>query len=120
MGYAEPTTEELLQILADSPNTDPVEEDPWGDTRLPRCEAAGPHGDCHRERGHQDGAWPAMRHVTFDRGHYDDWPVGWTAPEERLATVLHSSFGRHVGGSEDFQAGFAAALSLVRSVLKPS
>lgn len=122
----DPTTlsaHDLTAYLAALADTDP-NADTWGDNDKPQCGAWGPHGECHRKAGHLDGAWAINLHVTFDRDHYDDWPVGWRSSENRMKTVLDPTFGQHVLDgtavvSDDFRAGFKAALDLMRGVLTP-
>ena len=108
-----PTSDQLLAIIADAdPNAD---ENADGEML---CDAYGPYGSCCRVRGHRDGAWMPMMHVTYERDKYDEWPVGWKSPGEKRAIVLNSNFGSQVEGSDEFLKGFQAALDLVRSALK--
>jgi hypothetical protein len=92
----------------------------YGDTEMPelRCKAVGPTGgECCRDGGHLDGAYPMRVHVTFANDRYEDWPVGWRPAGERIKAILDPSFGRHVSGTPDYVAGFHAALTLVRDTL---
>lgn len=114
-----------LAALADADPAADWHDEEWEEPRRRYCWANGPYGECVRAAGHLDCEdWPIDKHVTFDRDHYDDWPVGWRSPNERVKTVVDPSFGQSVLDgtaqvSDDFRNGFAAALHLVRGVLEP-
>lgn len=111
-------TPEHLAALADADEDPDWEYDPYYPDDLPKCGASGPGGECYRQAGHLDDAYPIAVHVSFDFDHYREWPVGWTSPEARLKAVLDPSFGSQMGGTDDFRNGAKAALALVRNVLQ--